>query len=155
MSLAGAGLASRWRDGWHIVPWQVTWRDLDAAGHVNNAVFLTFFEWGRTRYWMDLHGGELGPESIGFIVARAEIDFVRQLGLGDPIEIATRVAAMRNSSFDFHGEIRNALGEVAARSKVIVVNYSWKENRKEAIPEQLRRRIQDFQGQTPDPSLSC
>ncbi|HEY0592446.1 MAG TPA: acyl-CoA thioesterase, partial [Thermoanaerobaculia bacterium] len=70
MSAGRADLASRWRDGWHIVPWQVTWRDLDAAGHVNNAVFLTYFEWGRTRYWMELHGGANGPESIGFIVAR-------------------------------------------------------------------------------------
>lgn len=140
-----ADFASGWRGGWHVVPWQVTWRDLDAAGHVNNAVFLTFFEWGRTRYWMDLHGGAIGPESIGFIVARAEIDYLRQLGLGDRIEIATRVDAMRNSSFDFQGEIRNAEGETVARSRVVVVHFSWSENRKEPIPDDLRQRIQDFQ----------
>lgn len=145
MSTESGGLASRWRDGWHIVPWQVTWRDLDAAGHVNNAVFLTYFEWGRTRYWMELNG-EIGPESIGFIVARAEIDFVRQLALGETIEIATRVAEMRNSSFDFAGEIRSAQGEVAARATVVVVHFSYGENRKEPIPDELRRRIQEFQG---------
>lgn len=149
MSTERPSFASSWRDGWHVVPWQVTWRDLDAAGHVNNAVFLSFFEWGRTRYWMELNGGETGPESIGFIVVRAEIDFVRQLGLGEAIEIATRVAEMRNSSFDFAGEIRNAQGEVAARAKVIVVHFSYGENRKEPIPDALRRRIQEFQAQSP------
>lgn len=135
---------SRWEDGWHVVPWQVTWRDLDAAGHVNNAVFLSFFEWGRTRYWLELTG-TIDPGAIGFIVVRAEVDFLLQLGLSDPIEIATRVAEMRNTSFDFVGEIRNASGEVAARSRVVVVHYSWSENRKQPIPDELRRRIESFQ----------
>ncbi len=144
MSRDRADLKSRWRDGWHIVPWQITWRDLDAAGHVNNAVFLSLFEWGRTRYWMDLQG-KADPGSIGFIVARAEVDFLLQLGLGDPIEIATRVSAMRNSSFDFLGEIRNAAGEVAARGKVVVVHFSWNENQKEPIPDELRLKIEQFQ----------
>lgn len=144
MSSERGALASRWKDGWHIVPWQVTWRDLDAAGHVNNAVFLTLFEWGRTRYWMEMHGRS-DPGSIGFIVARAEVDFLRQLGLGDEIEIATRVAGMRNSSFDFLGEIRDAGGNVAARGKVVVVHYSWSENRKTRIPDELRRQIEAWQ----------
>lgn len=140
-----AGAASVLRDGWHVVPWQVTWRDLDAAGHVNNAVFLSYLEWGRTRYWMDLHGGGIGPESIGFIVARAEVDYLLQLGLGDRIEIATRVAEMRNSSFDFAGEIRKAEGDLVARAKVVVVHFSWSANRKEPIPDALRQRIREFQ----------
>jgi acyl-CoA thioester hydrolase len=137
-------LASRWRDGWHLVPWQITWRDLDAAGHVNNAVFLSLFEWGRTRYWLELTG-ENEPGAIGFIVARAEVDFLRQLGLGEPIEIATRVADMRTTSFDFLGEIRDREGNVAARGKVVVVHFSWETNEKAPIPDELRRRIDAFQ----------
>ena len=139
------GLASRWSEGWHIVPWQITWRDLDAAGHVNNAVFLSLFEWGRTRYWTEMLG-KTDAGAIGFIVARAEVDFLLQLGLGDEIDIATRVGAMRNSSFDFLGEIRNARGEVAARGKVVVVNFSWGENRSQRISEELRTRIEAWQG---------
>ncbi|HSN67906.1 MAG TPA: thioesterase family protein [Thermoanaerobaculia bacterium] len=141
-------LASRWSEGWHIVPWQITWRDLDAAGHVNNAVFLSLFEWGRTRYWTEMLGSAHAA-SIGFIVARAEVDFLLQLGLGDSIDIATRVDAMRNSSFDFLGEVRNAQGSVAARGKVVVVNFSWSENRSLPIPDALRKRIEAWQGDTP------
>ncbi|HEU5162020.1 MAG TPA: thioesterase family protein [Thermoanaerobaculia bacterium] len=144
----GRTLASRWSEGWHIVPWQITWRDLDAAGHVNNAVFLSLFEWGRTRYWTEMLGNA-DAAAIAFIVARAEVDFLQQLGLGDEIDIATRVGAMRNSSFDFLSEIRNAKGEVAARGKVVVVSFSWSENRSQPISDELRKRIETWQGAAP------
>ena len=57
-------------DGWFLVPWQVIFRDLDAFGHVNNATFFTYFEWGRARLWFSLTGGGVASD-IGFIVARA------------------------------------------------------------------------------------
>src|SRR5687768_7735737 len=46
-------MGGRWIDGWFVVPHQVIFRDLDAIGHVNNAVFFTFFEWARTLLWFD------------------------------------------------------------------------------------------------------
>ena len=38
------------------VPVTVRWRDFDALGHVNNAVFLTFLETGRDRFFHSLVG---------------------------------------------------------------------------------------------------
>ncbi|MEO8218844.1 MAG: acyl-CoA thioesterase [Acidobacteriota bacterium] len=137
---------SGWRDGWYFVPHEVTWRDLDAVGHVNNAVYFTFFEWARTKYWFDLTGGS-APADLGFIVARAQCDFRIQLGLTEKIEIGVRIAGMRNSSFDFVYEIRNATGRVAAVGTVVVVLYSWERNEKIRIGEALRSRIDAFQGE--------
>ena len=41
------------------VPIQIRWRDLDALGHVNNAVFISYFEHARLAYIHDL----LGPDA--------------------------------------------------------------------------------------------
>ena len=141
---APAFAVSGWSDGWYRVPHEVTWRDLDAMNHVNNAVYFTFFEWARTKYWFDLTGGS-APGDLGFIVARAECDFRRQLSLTEKIHVGVRIAAMRNSSLDFEYEIRNGSGEIAATGKVVVVLYSWKMNQKIPIPEDLRRRVDAFQ----------
>ena len=35
---------------------EVRFRDLDALGHVNNAVYLTYFEAARMAYWMHVNG---------------------------------------------------------------------------------------------------
>ncbi len=129
--------------GWHVVRWEVIFRDLDAIGHVNNAVYFTYFELGRTRYWFDLIGGAR-PFDIGFIVARAECDFRAQLVM-EPIEIATRVGEMRTSSVDFHSEVRKADGTVAASGKVVVVLYNWETRSKTPIPDELRRKVRAFQ----------
>lgn len=137
--------ASGWVDGWYVVPYQVTWRDLDAMGHVNNAVYFSFFEWARTKYWMDLVQSS-SPHDLTFIVARAECDFRLQLSMMEQIEIAVRIEVMRNSSFDFLYEVRKSgTPEIAATGKVVVVHFSWEENRKVVISAELRKRIEQFQ----------
>lgn len=136
---------SGWRDGWYVVPYEVTWRDLDAMGHVNNAVYFTYFEWARTRYWFDLQAAS-SVADIGFIVARAECDFRSELNLSERIEIAVRIGEMRSSSLDFVYRIRKWGGEeVVAEGKVVVVLFSWEKRAKLPIDEGLRRRIERFQ----------
>ncbi|MFN4071655.1 MAG: acyl-CoA thioesterase, partial [Thermus caldifontis] len=59
------------------VPIQVRFRDLDALGHVNNAVYLTYFEVARAAYFQRLKEDWL--EKGHFILARAEVDFLRPI----------------------------------------------------------------------------
>lgn len=138
---------ARWENGWFRVPCQVRWRDLDGIGHVNNAVFFSYFEWARTMYWLTLRGvAQPGPESVEFIVAHAECDFLRQLSLADDIDIMVMIGEIRNSSFDFLSEIRRISNdELVAKGKVVAVLYSWSENRKLPIDDDLRAAIRTFQ----------
>lgn len=133
------------KDGWYVVPWQVIFRDLDAFGHVNNAVYLSYFEWARARLWFELTGGANAMD-ISFIVARAEIDFKAQIAL-EPIEIAVRVGEMRTSSFDTLYEIRNKNGkQLAATGRVVLVLFDWKRNAKMPIPDDLREKVRTLFG---------
>ena len=136
---------SGWRAGWYVVPIEVSWRDLDAIGHVNNAVYFSYFEWARTRYWFDFKG-KRGTRDLDFIVAHAECDFRRELKLAEQIEACVRIGEIRNSSFDFENEIRvSDGGEVAATGKVTAVLYSWQRNEKMRFTEEMREKIRIFQ----------
>lgn len=129
-----------WRNGWFVVPHHVLFSDVDAFGHVNNAVFFTYFEWGRTQLWFELTEWG-GATDIGFIVARAECDFRQQLVM-EPIEIWTRIGAIGNTSMEFLAEIRRNGGhEVAATGKVVVVLYDWARQSKIPVGDELRRKI--------------
>jgi len=127
-----------WRDGWFVVPIHVTFRDIDYFGHVNNAVYFSYFEWGRALLWFRLFG-KRDPRDISFIVARAECDFKQQIGL-ELIEVRTRVGEMRRSSLDFHTEIYKKNGELAAVGKVVVVLFDWKTGSKTPISDEMRQR---------------
>ena len=132
--------SARFEDGWYIVPWQVIFRDVDAFGHVNNAVYLTYFEWARAQLWFALTGAAGLPTDIGFIVARAEIDFKLQIEM-EPIDICIRISEMRTTSFDTVYEIRLGGGQLAATGKVVVVLFDWNEQRKIPISDELRQKV--------------
>jgi acyl-CoA thioester hydrolase len=137
-----------WRDGWLVVPYHVMFSDIDAYGHVNNAVFFTYFEWGRTQLWFELTEWG-GARDIGFIVARAECDFKKQLAM-EPIEIWTRIGSMGTSSLEFLCEIRKADGEVAATGRVVTVLYDWERQARKTIGDDLRARVQSLSSRSSD-----
>jgi len=119
-------------------------RDVDTFGHVNNAVYFTYFEWARTLMWFELAGGE-GARDIGFIVARAECDFKVQLSM-EPIESWVRIGEMRSTSFDFLYEIRKSDGQqIAAIGRVVVVLFDWKTQAKVSISDEFRRKVMSLQ----------
>lgn len=99
---------------------EIRWRDLDAFGHVNHVVFLTYLEESRDE-WL---GGRLGdPGRVwDWVVAHVEVDYRRELGLADDMVIATcRLARIGRSSVSTHEEVRTAAGLVAAEASAVLV----------------------------------
>lgn len=71
--------------------------DLDHQNHVNNAVFGTYLETGRALMMRDLFGA-LSRDGDGLVLARVEIDFLRELHWPGEVVIGTRVARLGTSS---------------------------------------------------------
>ncbi len=125
------------------VPIQVRFRDLDALGHVNNAVFLTYFEVARAAYFGRLERDWV--EKGHFILARAEVDFLRPILLEDPVEVGVRVVRLGRSSFDME-YLLLAKGKEAARGKTVQV---WLEGGRPApLPSAIRQRIEALEGRS-------
>jgi acyl-CoA thioester hydrolase len=121
----------------------VRFRDLDALGHVNNAVYLTYMESARIAYWLQVTGR---PDLAGMdmILARAEVDFRAPLGYGDRIEVGVRCASMKRSSLVLeHQIVRVPDGLVVADARKVLVHYDYAAGRSTALPPELRQRIKD------------
>lgn len=110
---------------------RVRFRDCDAMGHVNNAVFSTYLEEAR----IDVLGG-LRP----FILARVEIDFRSQLRAGEEIEVGTRCSRVGTKSFDLEHEIR-VDGRVVAEARSVLVAYDYETEASVALSDELRERL--------------
>jgi acyl-CoA thioester hydrolase len=123
------------------VRFTVRFRDVDALGHVNNAVYFTYMETARTEYWLHTFGGE-SLEELSFIVAHAECDFKIPAHFGDEIEVAIRTTEIRNSSFVWDYEIRNARSEeLLAHGKTIQVFYNYKTQKSSPVPPEVRLKL--------------
>ena len=74
--------------------------ELDAYGHVNHAVFLNYFEQARAEY-LEQRGisfQSLWREGFFFVIARAEVDYLKPLALSDRIEISGEIASLGSTS---------------------------------------------------------
>jgi acyl-CoA thioester hydrolase len=114
---------------------RVRFRDVDAMGHVNNAVFLTYLEEARIAYLLRF---EATVQEM--ILARAEIDFRAPLRSGTDIEIGVRPASVGTKSFQLEYAIRS--GEtVAAEAKTVIVSYDYESGSAVELPDAWREAL--------------
>lgn len=125
---------------------EIRFRDLDALGHVNNAVYLTYFEIARTRYWKHLFG--LPPaDDWGFVMVRTECNYRSPAQLGESITMAARISALKNSSFIFEYRLTESqTARLIADGLSVQVCYDRKRDCTIRIPDTMRQRIKDFEG---------
>jgi acyl-CoA thioester hydrolase len=92
--------AARPEDFPHRTAVTIRFGDLDRQGHVNNAVFATFFESGRVVILYNEKYGLIAP-GASFVLARLSIDFLGEMRWPGEVEIGTAIAAVGNSSLKF------------------------------------------------------
>jgi len=96
----------------------VQWRDLDALGHVNNAVYLNYLEEARDR----LLESCLGPEHANIVIARVEIDYRHEIARGvSHVTVSAAVETVGTSSIRTVEEIRLPDGTLSATSRTVNV----------------------------------
>jgi acyl-CoA thioester hydrolase len=117
----------------------VRFRDLDAFGHVNNAVYLTYLEEARNALLAHL-GLARGVAEITMILARVEIDFRAQANVGDELEIGVRPSRFGTKSFDLEYELR-AGDRVVAHAKTVLVGYDYEAGSTIELPDEWRRSL--------------
>ncbi|HHQ49071.1 MAG TPA: acyl-CoA thioesterase [Acidobacteria bacterium] len=119
----------------------VQWRDLDALGHVNNAVYLSYLETARVRLWHERMGGR-DARDIPFVVARVEIDYRRSIELGQRVTVAIRCDAIGRSSFTISYRITaDGLPCAEARSVQVCID---REGNTIPVPEPMRSALESI-----------
>lgn len=106
----------------HTFRCPMRWSDMDAYGHVNNVVFLTYLEEARVDMLFVL-GAELGSKALaeGVLVARHEIDYKAPLVFHSRgVDIEMWVAAVKGASFEIRYEVRDATTVFATAASVLV-----------------------------------
>jgi acyl-CoA thioester hydrolase len=139
----------------HLVEIVVRFADTDAMGHVNNAVYLTYCEIARIRYWTDITGepihlGTQGAESL--ILAEARITYRAPAFHGEVVTVETRATRIGRSSFTLeHRLLACVEGDVprlVAVSESILVRYDYATAHPVALSEAHVAAIETFEGRS-------
>jgi acyl-CoA thioester hydrolase len=99
---------------------EIRWRDLDAYGHVNNAVYLNYLEEARDA-WVQAVLGKVG-DTWDFVLARVAIDFKHELTQEDgAVLVRCALDSFGRSSVRTREEIVKLDGTISALAESVVV----------------------------------
>jgi acyl-CoA thioester hydrolase len=120
----------------------VRWRDTDALGHVNHAVFLTYLEEGRDAFYAQV----LGSDPI-YVVVRLEIDLRAEVRHPDQ-RVTVRIAVERvgTTSLTTNETIVTPSRQVAAQARVVTVRWDSELGQPIPFSEAERTRLEAAMG---------
>ena len=120
----------------------VRFRDCDAMGHVNHAVYFTYLEQCRLTYWREQTGAPSPYTRV--ILARAECDYRAPAVFGDELEVRLTVGDIGRTSFTLDYEIVNvASGVLVATGKTVLVSYDYAAARPVPLSDATRALLAD------------
>lgn len=124
---------------------RVRFGDLDAMRHLNNVVFLRYFETARIAYLRELVPGHdpTNPEVGGFglIFAACEIAYRSPATFDEEVAVSCRAEKPGTSSFRVVFRMA-AGGRIIAEGHGVLVGYDYEHGRSRPLPDALRAAIE-------------
>lgn len=120
--------------------------DFDMMGHVNNAVYFTYMEIARTKYWKQAIAWDW--EKTGVIIAKASLDYVRPVFIKDKIVMYVRTSRIGNTSFDLEYALVkevNGREELCAQGKTVCVAFDYTNQSPTPIPLTEKMKMMSFE----------
>ncbi len=130
-----------------VVEIPVQWGEQDGFGHVNNAVFVRWFESSRIEY-LRLLGISLNTGGVGPILAAVTCNFRCQVTYPDSILIGARVSQIGNSSVGMHHAAwSRQQGKIVADGDSTVVMFDYELQKSSPLDLATRQAITRLQGE--------
>ena len=131
-----------------VHPLQPRFRDTDAMGHINNAVYITYLEVARQEYWRNLDSAG-DYKRVPFILAHVECDLRSEALVSETLVLAIRCGWIGGKSFGFEYQIREpSSGRLVVEAKTVQVCYDYARKQSIPMPDALRAALERFEGRS-------
>ena len=130
----------------HFIPIQLRFNDFDALGHVNNSIYLSFYDLGKTSYFQTVLPDININSKIGVVIADIHVTFLLPVFPNENVAVETAVTEIGHKSFKlFQQLIDVATKEVKCVAKTVMVCYDANTKSTRPISEEWKKAIADFE----------
>jgi acyl-CoA thioester hydrolase len=123
-----------------VVRVPVQWGDMDALGHVNNAVYFTWFESARIALFERVGLATTGVPAVGPILAHTRCDFLAPVRYPGEVLAGTRIERLGTTSFtmEYEAALAGDPERPVARGQGVVVLIDYRDGGKVPLSASLR-----------------
>lgn len=126
----------------HRTPLQIRFSDVDVLGHVNNTVYLAFYDTGKAHFFTDLLGERINWRHVETVIANVDCAFIAPIFFGEEIEVMTRVKSISEKSFRLLQIIATRDGKVKSACETVMVAFDADTNEALPLPERWRLALE-------------
>lgn len=131
----------------HTMNVQIRFNDIDALGHVNNAIYMEFFDLGKANYLMAANGGPVDWRAANIVVANVNCNYMAPVFFHEKIAVQTQVTYIRDRSIKFLQQLINVETEqVKCQCEVIMVGFDVENGVSIPISDEWRSLLTAYEG---------
>jgi acyl-CoA thioester hydrolase len=120
---------------------QVRFTDLDVLGHVNNNIYLSYFEMARVHYFRELLGEDWNWRKFTIVLAKNEVEYLQPVLLNHRPEVYMFSEHVGTKSFTLSYELK-VNGIIFAKGKSVVVAFDGEKGISMEIPDKMRKALE-------------
>lgn len=131
-----------------VIEQVVDWGDMDSFQHVNNVVYIRYFENARIAYFerMDWKA-YLAETGIGPILGTVQARFRRAVTFPDTLHVGARVVSLEADRYTMDYRIVSAKqNDLVTTGETVVVTFDYRAGKKTPIPDDMRKTIEEIEG---------
>ena len=126
-----------------ITPVHKRFSDVDSFMHVNNIWQQSYFDMGKTDFYVKVLGIPGVFDRMRIITASTHTDYLGQVRLMDDIVVTTDVSRLGNKSMTLHQRIM-AGDKCLTESSSVMVAFDFELQQTVPLPEEWRERLSEY-----------
>lgn len=124
------------------LPIQIRFSDVDVIGHVNNIIFLQYYDTGKAAFMTELLGRSISWYEVDVVVANIDCAFIAPILYGENIEVLTACTFIHDKSFKLLQMIRNKDSlEVKSICETVMVSFDPDTQKVAPLKDEWRVRL--------------
>jgi len=125
---------------------QIRFNDIDVLGHVNNAVQIMYFDFGKVKYFEALKNQVLDWSGSDLVMVNVNVDFMEPIFVHNQIVVKTKVYEIGNKSIKLVQMIKDyETGRVKSVCRSVMCGFNPKTNTSLLISDEWRDLINQFE----------
>ncbi len=130
----------------HRLPVQLRFNDVDMFGHVNNTVYLQFFDLGKLRYFEEVLGADFDKSGLAVVVVNINCDFFEPSFLKEGLEVMTQTVHIGDKSITLEQRVvTRDTGAVKCLCRTVMAGFDPTTLQSAPIPDRHRSAIEAYE----------